>query len=114
VSVLGAKVDHPITQEVVAMNPISLELKRAVKCWRRRRKNPKVTDAEKAEAAKYGGSGAVKAMQRLERNAKRVERAARDYEENLIFAFENDDVVLIWNSMWQKHQIYLVKRSVSV
>jgi hypothetical protein len=100
--------------EECQVEPISVELKRAVKCWRRQRKNPKVTDAEKAEAAKHGGSGIVQAWKRLERNAKRVERAAREHEENLVFNFENDTVVLIWNSMWQHHQIYLVKRSVSV
>jgi len=93
---------------------VSIELKRAVKCWRRRYKNQLVTDAERAEARVWGGSGIHKHYERLRRNSKRVQRAANEYKESLVFNFEHDSVALIWQPMHQQHWIYLIERSVTL
>lgn len=85
------------------MKPISIELKRAVKCWHR-------TMQKWSLDTMFDDSFQVK----LDRNYARVDRAARGYEENFMLEVNGEWVVLEWDNMHQGHRLIIVKHQDTV
>ncbi len=89
------------------MKPFSVELKRAVRCFLRRFKNPQIDGPFRG--LEEGGH-----FDKLGRNVRRVLKAARRHEESLLFELDGEWIALIWRPMFKSHRIHHIGRGTSV